>query len=125
MRLSKPFAQSARWRFVLLGVIVTFCAAAIVGCGGSDTQPAAPTGSPDAAGQAERPGRSGARIAADSAGGGKAGGSAGGDNAAGSASGGQAGGSAGGDRAGQAEASAARKRAGAGCGIHTGGGRAG
>jgi hypothetical protein len=56
VRLSKPFAQSARWRFVLLGVIVTFCAAAIVGCGGSDTQPAAPTGSPDAAGQAGGPG---------------------------------------------------------------------
>ncbi len=85
MRLSKPFAQFARWRFVLLGVIVTFCAAAIVGCGGSDTQPAAP-GSPDAAGQAGARAQ-GARIAADSAGGGKAGGSTGGDNAAGSAGG--------------------------------------
>ncbi|NLZ03487.1 MAG: hypothetical protein GXY25_23505, partial [Pirellulaceae bacterium] len=56
MRLSKPFAQSARWRCVLLGVLVAFCAAAIVGCGGSDPPPAAPAGSPDAAGQAGGPG---------------------------------------------------------------------
>ena len=53
MRLSKPFAQSARWRFVLLGVIVTFCR--------RHRRLAVPTrrhradGSPDAAGQAEGP----------------------------------------------------------------------